>query len=395
MATANDLATAVNTYVTAAKDEAITRIKSLNAVASGYAGSTTPKTVFEMAIPIISKSLIQSDAGKKNSASSTKFTSGLDATDSRITSGTALIENIGAPADISFDVDPLAGWAGVDSAISQPWDSATALKTELWDGQGLQAAYDIMQQEFALELKDFDGPLYARSQIIFGVLRTAARVSTNSRLQAAQTTEINLMESHEQTDLARTISTMLESHARATYVQAVTAGVELDKINKMFSLKYGEIYAKLTDALVGKANREVDWFTKDFLARAEMMSKSAEVNNAIYIETIKSAIDTLVKDVETNIRVHTTNFEMSLNEELERFKFTRLDKNHELSISELDVSLFKARLGDMALENSEYLENFTNFHTLEVQAYMALARGYSGLLSTASQGTLAVATSKG
>lgn len=395
MATANDLATAVNTYVKAAKDEAVTRINALNTKAAGYMGSVAPSTIYNSPIPTINTSLLNSDAGKQNGAAAEALNAGVSKVNTRITSGSAAISKIDLPPDIKFTSSPLDGWAGVDAAIKQPWDSVLRINTLLWGGAGLQAAYALVAEALQATSGGFNSALYDRSARIFDVLRSSMRVSPNPRLQSAQTTELNLMQNMEQTDLARTISAMLESYARDMYVQGVGSGVELDKIAKMFGIKFGGIYAKMTDALVAKANREVDWFSKDYTARAEMMTKSAGVNNDVYLGTLQAATEALLKEVETNIKVYLTNFEISLNVELEKFKFEKMDKAHELSLSELDVSLFKARLQDIYSAASEDMEDYTNFHTLEVQAYLALARGYSGLLKTASQGTLAVATSKG
>lgn len=396
MATLNELATAVNTYILAAKNEAKGKINKLNSTASAYTSPATRINIMNQGQPILPEALfLTSNAGSVDGDDKTAFKSAVAAILTRIDNGLKEVSEISAPPNTSLTVNPLSGWIGPDAGLKEPWKDLAHLGKKQWDETALKKSREIIAELLAGATSAPSDEMLSRQAVINSTAIATLRTSSNNRLTRAAIGDLNLMLNNRDQDILRTMTVMLDEHARLQYITAVKQGLSGDELEMMYALTYGRLYAKIADTLLEKAMKESGWFIKDFSARADMYAKSEKLNASLYMDTLKNALDIITTEAETNIKAVSTNFELAVKKAAALLGFEKLDVSHTMDIADIDLAIFKAEIDNLLQYGLEDMDTYMASHKQQVSAMGSLAVGYSALVQTASQGTIAVASAKG
>jgi hypothetical protein len=296
--------------------------------------------------------------------------------------------------------DPISGWIGVvpfdkwsnmkpilDSTYNDPLiDIAKQLVNELEAQTNVEAVknylYATIDKTFLVCYDIINGNRYnKRLFVVPSVINQSISNTITTTIGFENDTNIKL------------VAYMLEYLAVEIKGQALKLKVELDKVLPKAAIIYGEVYAIMADYISTKANREVEWFFKDYEAATKAYSANTQMNFEHYLSFIQDQIETMTKSIDLNIKAIITDSGNILKQLTNAVDLQKVDLDLYGAYNEASLAVYGMRLNDkIGLSSSSNAIDLAD-KTNKLASYTSLLGSYYSQIVALTQDVIGVATS--
>jgi hypothetical protein len=361
---------------------------ALGTLESQYLSSFAPYTrtrLSEISDPSLIVPLIETELGQESSPSVNKLESDIATIQARLNSSCGIVDGYEKPPTLSMPgEDPLEGWHGI--TIDPLWTGIQEAINARWLGpisEDAKAELRLLLVSNPSSAPDIETPARYRSSLFFNEMRS--RVRGSGVMFDACIAELGRRQTYEYMDIARYCLVLLEYFYRDQYKKLLEIGMAFDEIQRQFSVKYGEIYAILTDVLVAEAKTEVGWFYEDYKTRLELWASAKDSNADNYLACVEAGASSIMKQAESDIQAALNNFDNSLKKLKAEFTFQSLDSKHELTLSGDKLAMFELQVNGLGNEVKAKITNAQNEYANTLGLLAAMGKGYADMLNSVAK----------